>query len=204
MTAAVRSASAQRLLRVARAYGLCARLLSREGGHRPRQVARLLLDELEPLGWHRARDAAGDFIRALPRRARRYASWLATNAVPAYETSYREGAQASGGQMLTMADVAGFYRAFGFQVRGERPDYLGAQLEFLALLAIKEAHALLEGQKEAAALCRQARAEFAGRHVLPWLPSYRQRAEAAGKGCFASLADAVEAMLAADRAEEGP
>jgi TorA maturation chaperone TorD len=198
MMAAVRSASAQSLLHVARAYGLCARLLSREGGHRPRQVAHLLQAELEALGWHRARDAAGDFIRALPRRARRYASWLATNAVPAYETSYREGAQASGGQMLTMADVAGFYRAFGFQVRGERPDYLGAQLEFLALLALKEANALLEGREEAAALCRQTRAEFAGRHVLPWLPAFEGRARGQGIACLAELARLARSLIESD------
>ncbi len=198
MTAAVGSAAAERLLHVARAYGLCARLLSREGGHRPRQVAHLLQAELEALGWDRARKAAHEFIEALPRRARRYASWLATNAVPAYETSYREGAQASGGQMLTMADVAGFYRAFGFQVRGERPDYLGAQLEFLALLALKEANALLEGREEAAALCRQTRAELAGRHVLPWLPALAERAERQGIACLAALAGLARSLIESD------
>jgi TorA maturation chaperone TorD len=203
MTPAIATAPGQDLLHVARAYGLCGRLLSREGSRRPRQVARLLLRELSVLGWERAQRAIENFMATLPRRTRRYASWLATNVVPAYETSYREGAHASGGQTFTMADVAGFYRAYGFRVRDERPDYLGAQLEFLAVLSLKEAYALLAGNKEAADMCRATRGQFAHRHLHPWLPAFRQQAQAAAIHCLAWLAEAVDAMLDADLVRGG-
>lgn len=196
--------TARDLVHVARSYGLCARLLTREGGRRPRSVVRLLLREVSALGWEKARKAAEDFSRALPSRAYRYASWLATNAVPAYEASYGIGARASGGLMATMADVAGYYRAFGFQVQDERPDYLGAQVEFLALLSLKEAHALLEGRPEEAVASRQTRAQFAHQHLPPWLPSFRERAQTAGLSCFAALADLVQALVEADLSAPAP
>ncbi|HXG41461.1 MAG TPA: molecular chaperone TorD family protein [Dehalococcoidia bacterium] len=201
MTASVATDPA-RLLHQARAYGLCGRLLTRQGGSRPRQVAGLLARELSSLGCPQAQGALQAFVASLPRRARRYVSWLATNAVPAYEASYHVGAQAAGGLELTLADVAGFYRAFGFQTRGERPDYLGAQLEFLALLTLKEAHAVLSGSQEGAGLCRRTRAEFARRHVLPWLPALRERAAAARIPAFTALADLVQALVLADLGTE--
>jgi TorA maturation chaperone TorD len=72
-----------------------------------------------------------------------------------------------------MADVAGFYRAFGVEVEpgGERPDHVTAELEFMNLLAVKEAIALQEeGEGEHAQICRDASRAFLRDHLARWAP----------------------------------
>ncbi len=61
-----------------------------------------------------------------------------------------------------MADVAGFYRAFGlaWESGQERPDHLSLECEFMYFLALKEAYALAQGRREDAALCRHAQRAF--------------------------------------------
>lgn len=81
-----------------------------------------------------------------------------------------------------LADIAGFYRAFGVQVAGsirERPDHIAAELEFLALLAAKEAIATERSDSDSAELCRSAAARFLGEHVA-WLPRFARELEAGG------------------------
>ncbi|MCS6844352.1 MAG: molecular chaperone TorD family protein [Caldilineales bacterium] len=75
-------------------------------------------------------------------------------------------------QAQELADIAGFYRAFGFTVGGpvrERPDHLAAELEFMHLLTLKEAHALATGLTDAAAICREAQARFLADHLGAWV-----------------------------------
>jgi DMSO reductase family type II enzyme chaperone len=77
-----------------------------------------------------------------------------------------------------MADVAGFYRAFGVEVgqSGERPDHIAAELEFMNLLAVKEAIALqLEGDGEHAEICRDASRAFLRDHLGRWAPRLGER-----------------------------
>jgi DMSO reductase family type II enzyme chaperone len=72
-----------------------------------------------------------------------------------------------------MADVAGFYRAFGVAVgeSGQRPDHIAVELEFMNLLAVKEAIALqLEGDGEHAEICRDAARAFLRDHLGRWAP----------------------------------
>jgi DMSO reductase family type II enzyme chaperone len=81
-----------------------------------------------------------------------------------------------------MADVAGFYRAFGVAVgeSGQRPDHIAAELEFMNLLAVKEAVALqLEGDGEHAEICRDASRAFLRDHLGRWAPRLGERLAAA-------------------------
>jgi putative dimethyl sulfoxide reductase chaperone len=69
-----------------------------------------------------------------------------------------------------LADIAGFYRAFGVEVTpgSERVDHIAAELEFLHLLAVKAAHAEHCGDSENAEICRDASAAFLRDHLARW------------------------------------
>ena len=82
-----------------------------------------------------------------------------------------------------LADVAAFYRAFGLEVAedaGERHDHLCLELEFMCVLAAKEACAL-EHQHDAdeLALCRDAQKKFLREHLGRWTPAFARRLAAA-------------------------
>jgi DMSO reductase family type II enzyme chaperone len=67
-----------------------------------------------------------------------------------------------------LADIAGFYRAFGVELSAARPDDLAVELEFCSLLALKEAHALEASDRTHARLCRAALRDFLHDHVARW------------------------------------
>jgi DMSO reductase family type II enzyme chaperone len=107
-----------------------------------------------------------------------------------------------------LADLAAFYRAFGVEVAdgaGERPDHLGMELEFMAVLAAKEAYALEhqldDGQRE---LCRQAQKKFLREHLGRWSPAFARRlARVAGSPALAALAEFTVAFIVAECAAFG-
>ncbi len=72
-----------------------------------------------------------------------------------------------------LADVAGFYRAFGVAVTpgSERADHITTELEFMHLLAVKESIALQEeGEGEHAEVCHNASRAFLQDHLGRWAP----------------------------------
>jgi DMSO reductase family type II enzyme chaperone len=101
-----------------------------------------------------------------------------------------------------LADIAGFYRAFGVEVEpgGERPDHITAELEFMHLLAVKEAVAAdEEGDAERAAICRDAAASFLRDHLGGWVPRLAQRLdEAAADPVYAAAGRLLERFVALD------
>ncbi len=92
-----------------------------------------------------------------------------------------------------LADVSGFYRAFGLEpsdTRRERPDHIAVELEFMHVLALKEAYALLHEWGENADLCGQAGIGFLRDHLGRWAPSFlKQLRDRAGGGIFELIAD---------------
>lgn len=69
-----------------------------------------------------------------------------------------------------LADIAGFYKAFGVEVapETERVDHIAAELEFMHLLAVKQALAEERGEAEHADLCRDASTKFLTDHLGRW------------------------------------
>jgi DMSO reductase family type II enzyme chaperone len=102
-----------------------------------------------------------------------------------------------------MADVAGFYRAFGLRVsqaQRELPDVLGSELEFLHVVAHKEARAIAEGHREATDICRSAYRKFLAEHLAVWVGAYRARMESSPAGRFyVALARLTECFVTAQR-----
>jgi len=80
-----------------------------------------------------------------------------------------------------LADLAGFYRAFGMELAGdadERPDHASVELEFLCVLAAKEAWFWRHGApEEPLQLCRDAQRKFLREHAAQWLPAFARRLE---------------------------
>lgn len=84
-----------------------------------------------------------------------------------------------------MADVAGFYKAFGVAVdegseSGERVDHISAELEFMNLLAVKESLALQENQGIHADTCRDASRAFLRDHLGRFAPRLGECMDQAG------------------------
>lgn len=76
-----------------------------------------------------------------------------------------------------MADIAGFYRAFGFNFVAERPDHICLELEFMRVLALKETMALQERDLERAELAVNAEKEFLSSHLGRWTEALSQMTE---------------------------
>ena len=91
-----------------------------------------------------------------------------------------------------LADIAGFYRAFGFAAAagtGEKSDHLVTELEFVALLLVLRAQAMAAEKPEAEAVTRDALAAFAADHLGDWLPAFcRQLREMAPSTHYRRLA----------------
>lgn len=86
-----------------------------------------------------------------------------------------------------LADIAGFYRAFGVEVEPgtERPDHIGAQLEFMHLLAVKEIVAeQAGGSDEQAQICRDAQRAFLRDHLGRWSGRLAARLDTTADGPF--------------------
>jgi TorA maturation chaperone TorD len=122
---------------------------------------------------------------------------------PPYETEYQP-AEDPFFRAQQMADVAGFYRAFGLQPGAdgrERPDFLGLELEFMALLFMKERDAASAGAR---AICLSARQSFFRDHVSWWAPSFalalRRKAE---YGFYEAVGRALAALLPIERSRHG-
>lgn len=200
---------AQRLLLKGQAYGLCARLLAPDATSPADEgVLAHMRDVLERLAYaeplarlHQASEAA----RGDPGSIRdEYVRLFLKGDAPPYETSYDTVPAGSprSGEPQQMADIAGFYGAFGFQVARDRPDHLAAEMEYVALLCVKQAFAHLAEEGEGAAVCAEARDKFLAEHLAPWLPAFRQRVEKSSRHPYlTSLAALVTTLVEADRRE---
>ncbi len=105
---------------------------------------------------------------------------LVPRECPPYETEYYP-TQEPFGRSHQMADVAGFYRAFGIEparALPERPDHLALELEFMAFLLMKSRMAATAAPDAAADeqvnVCDRAMREFFRDHLAWWVPTFAQ------------------------------
>lgn len=121
---------------------------------------------------------------------------------PPYETQY--GMAHIFEQTQTLADLTGFYHAFGLQVRpgaGERADHLGIELEFMHVLTYKEAYALEHHGADPATRCREGQQAFARDHLGAWVEDFALRlARCAGSGPYRRYADTLRQYVQAELA----
>lgn len=92
---------------------------------------------------------------------------------PAYETGYL--GKDVFRQANVMADVGGFYRAFGVRVglgERERVDHVTTELEFMRFLTHKEARARVHHGPAQVDICRRAQRRFWREHLGSWLPTF--------------------------------
>ena len=107
-----------------------------------------------------------------------------------------------------LADLAAFYRAFGLEVAsdaGERHDHICLELEFMCVLAAKEAYAQ-ENQLDTdeLALCRDAQKKFLREHLGRWTPAFTRRlAAATNNPVLSALAEFVRAFVQSECARFG-
>jgi DMSO reductase family type II enzyme chaperone len=107
-----------------------------------------------------------------------------------------------------LADLAAFYRAFGLEPgedADERQDHICLELEFMCVLAAKEAYAL-EHQldPEDLGVCCHAQKSFLREHLGRWTPAFTRRlSRLAGDGALGALANLTGAFVEAECARFG-
>ena len=109
-------------------------------------------------------------------------------------------------QSRDLADLAGFYRAFGLEgsdEERERPDHVSVELEFLHVLSYKEAWAAAGGDEAGARICRETRKAFLRDHSLRWMPEFARRLEAVATGPYAAVARLVAGLCQDEAASFG-
>ncbi|MBI2265167.1 MAG: molecular chaperone TorD family protein [Armatimonadetes bacterium] len=125
-----------------------------------------------------------DSPKSLEDEFRRLFGHTVSRDFPPYETEY--GSSHVFQQTQSLADITGFYRAFGLEVSTEqrqRPDHISVELEFMHFLAMKEVHAL-RNNREGAGICEKAMRKFLDDHLLRWAPIFCDRLLAAHPDSF--------------------
>ncbi len=105
-------------------------------------------------------------------------------------------------QSQEMADLAGFYRAFGFNVGGavrERPDHLSVELEFMYVLALKESYAANQNNPDYFEVSVDAQKKFLSEHLGKWTELFaKSLAHFAETGPYVALAYFADEWIQAD------
>ncbi len=165
-------------------------------------VAERPLDDLDP---EPVFAALPDCEPALNGEFERTFGLLVSNACPPYETEYING-KFTFQRSQALADINGFYRAFGLQPSAqhpERPDHIVLELEFMVFLIGLQRQAMEDDSadcEERAELCRAAQQRFLREHLAWWVPAFsRLMGRENCDGFYAALGRLLAALIAADR-----
>jgi TorA maturation chaperone TorD len=125
---------------------------------------------------------------------------------PAGRCSLHETAYGDAGRLLgkatQLADISGFYLAFGLQptpTDTHPEDHITLELEFMSVLALKEAYALAEGWVEHLEVTREAQVKFVQDHLGTWIDAMVEQLRTCDLHPFyAALGEAVQCLARAD------
>ena len=134
---------------------------------------------------------------------------LVSSNCPPYETEYIDS-KFTFQRSQALADIAGFYHAFGLEpsaLRPERQDHLALELEFMALLLGLE-QAAAEGdhpdRMEHRAVCADAGRKFLKEHLISWVPTFAHLLSRQDPGGFyGAVSHYLAALVTAERAMAG-
>jgi DMSO reductase family type II enzyme chaperone len=125
---------------------------------------------------------------------------------PAARCSLHETAYGDAGRLLgkpaSLADISGFYMAFGLHpTTGDAhpEDHISLELEFMSLLSLKEAYALAKGWHEHLDVTRDAQRKFAQDHLGTWIDALAEQLRACDPHPFyAALGEALQRVVRAE------
>ena len=134
---------------------------------------------------------------------------LGGSKCPPYETEYVPSKFAFQRSNM-LADIAGFYHAFGLQTatsHPDRPDHVALECEFVAQLLELQWQAHQSASPDASLreeVCQSAIKQFLQEHVVWWLPALaRLLARQDPEGFYEAVAGFLAALVAAERAMAG-
>lgn len=119
---------------------------------------------------------------------------------PLYELEYGHSEIIQ--QTAELADLAGFYNAFGMSICDsafERADHVAVECEFLSVLCVKEAWGQQQGDSELTETCVDAQRLFLRDHLARWMPAFSHRVmKADPEGLYGRLGALAETFLMAE------
>lgn len=124
----------------------------------------------------------------------------AEDGVPLYEIAYTPGSLVTNTDV--MADIAGFYRAFGLATADggrDRVDALSTELEYLGYLAMRRGEHIARGEDDAVEIITDATASFLDDHLGRWQPRLTDEIrDEVDHPVYRALAAALAALVEAD------
>lgn len=129
-----------------------------------------LQDSIDALASDRALLNADGIRDKLEAEYNRLFAHLGSAKCPPYETEY--GFENVFQKTEAMADIAGFYNAYGLEPSAadtERVDFISMELEFMSYLALHEAYAREHQENEHLEVCLDTQKKFIGEHLGRWV-----------------------------------
>jgi DMSO reductase family type II enzyme chaperone len=132
--------------------------------------------------------------------------FLARGLVSLHETAYGDGRRIAG-RAAELADIGGFYTAFGLRMAEadpDLPDHLCSELEFYSLLLVKLAYADRGGWSPKREITRRAAAKFLEEHLGRWTGALTKEIRThSAASPYRELADLLDALIAAESRRTG-
>ena len=145
---------------------------------------------------------ASDSVELLPTHTQLF-TLSSSPDTPTFETAYFSSDPTQ--QTNRMADIAGFYRAFGVDAGGTgfRPDDISVELEFMSYLYRKQIYATEHLGAPRVAQTKKAQRMFLGEHLGRWAPELGRRVAltAGGSEFYRALGTGLDDWICAEAAD---